>query len=148
MSATGNRAVREAGQTLIEMLVALAILGLVAGIAAPVMGGLFARRHLTEACGTIALGVAQARSAAIAGSATVRLDLVAGTGPDDPARLVLLPGQRDLALPAAVALDWPPRGLEFHADGSAGAWDGAIHAGALVRAFHVDPVHARAEFGA
>lgn len=146
MSATGDRAAREAGQTLIEMLVALAILGLIAGIAAPVLSSLLARRALVEASGTLALGLAEARAEAVAGGAPVRIELVAATG--GGARLVTSPAGHDHPLPEGVSLDWPRDGLTVYADGTATVWDGALAIKGTRRAFRIDSVHARAEFGA
>lgn len=147
MSATGDRAAREAGQTLIEMLVALAILGLIAGIAAPVLSSLLARRALTEAAGTLTLGLAEARAEAVAGGGPVRIDLVSADTPDGMARLVATAGHRDHPLPGGVSLDWPRDGLTVYADGTATAWDGALAIQGTRRPFRIDPVRARVEFG-
>ncbi len=150
MLATGEPAARDAGQTLIEMLVALAILTLIAGIAAPVLGPLLARRTLGDATAALATGVAEARADAIAHAAPVRLAIVPSGA--DGAMLVgsgaVSPARRGQPLPAGITLDWPRDGLVFYGDGTAMAWDGTIRSGATVRRFHIDPAHARAEFGA
>lgn len=142
MSATGNIAAHDAGQTLMEMLVALAILTLLAGIAAPGIGHLLTRQALVEAQGTLTLAVAQARADAVARSAPVQLGLA-----PDGARLTSSAGRPDRALPPGASLDWPRAGIVFHGDGTASGWDGAIHTSSATRRFRIDPQRARAVFG-
>jgi prepilin-type N-terminal cleavage/methylation domain-containing protein len=143
MSATGKPTAREAGQTLIEMLVALAIMTLVVGIAAPVIGRLLARRTMVEAQGTLAIEVAEARADAVAHAAAVRLAIA-----PEGNRLVMSSGRPDRALPAGAGLDWPRDGVVFYGDGTASAWDGAIHVAGASRRFHLDATRARLDFGA
>jgi prepilin-type N-terminal cleavage/methylation domain-containing protein len=142
MSATGNIAAHDAGQTLIEMLVALAILTLLAGIAAPGIGHLLTRQALVEAQAALTSCVAQARADAVAHSATVQLALA-----PDGTRLISSAGRPDRPLPAGVSLDWPRAGVAFHGDGTASGWDGAIHTPGMARRFRIDPQRARAVFG-
>jgi prepilin-type N-terminal cleavage/methylation domain-containing protein len=143
MSAIGNRSANEAGQTLLEMLVALAIMTMVVGIAAPVIGRLLARRAMVEAQGTLAIEVAEAHADAVAHAAAVRLALAPGGS-----RLVASSGRPDRTLPAGAVLDWPRDGVVFYGDGSASAWDGAIHVDAATRRFHLDATRGRLDFGA
>jgi prepilin-type N-terminal cleavage/methylation domain-containing protein len=143
MSATGKIAVHEAGQTLIELLVALAIMALVVGIAAPVLTRLLARQTMVEAQGSLAIAVAEARADAVARGGEVRLALAPAGD-----RLMTSAGRPDRALPTGASLDWPRDGVMFFGDGTARGWDGAIHAGNATRRFHLDPARARLEFGA
>lgn len=143
MSATGKIPPREAGQTLIEMLVALAILTLIVGIAMPAIGRLIARRALVEAEGAVITSVAQAHRDAVANATTVVLTL--STNGD---RLTSSTGAAGPALPDGVRLDWPQAGVAFHGDGSATAWDGALIQGDTIHRFHLDGPRARVEFAA
>jgi len=143
MSETGRTGGHEAGQTLLEMLVALAIMTLVVGIAAPVIGHLLARRTMVEAQGTLAIGVAQAHADAIARASAVRLT-IAPQGD----RLMTSAGRPDRRLPAGASLDWPPDGVVFYGDGTTSTWDGAIHVAAKTRRFHLDATRGRLDFGA
>jgi len=148
MSATGERAAREAGQTLIEMLVVLAIMTLVVGIAAPMIGRLLTRRSMVEAEATVVLGVAEARADAVARAGAVRLALGPAGDGQEGARLITSTGRPDRVLPAGTNLDWPRDGVVFYGDGTASAWDGAIHDAAATRHFRIDPARARVDFGA
>jgi len=142
MPAIGKAAAHEAGQTLIEMLVALAIMMLVVGIAAPMIGRVSSRQPMLEAQATLAIEVAEAHADAVAHGAPVRLAFV-----PDGNRLTSSAGRPDHLLPTGAVVDWPSDGVVFYGDGTASAWDGAIHVAATTRRFHLDATRSRLDFG-
>lgn len=120
-------AVGEQGFTLLEMLVTLAIMALVAGIGFPVLSGAIAARALGDGAGdaVAALGAARARARAQGVAATV------------------LPGA--VAMPPAVAVDWPAHGITFWPDGSASGGAVVVRDARGARRIVVDPGTGRIE---
>lgn len=115
MSAVGDRRRPRgaSGFTLLEMLVALGILSLITGLAFPAVQRMTARQQAAAARGTILLALAQARAAAIGGDRAVTLAL----SPDR--RSLVSSATAPLAVPAALGLSWPARGIGFYSDGTA-----------------------------
>ncbi|WP_353229023.1 prepilin-type N-terminal cleavage/methylation domain-containing protein [Novosphingobium sp.] len=132
----------ERGFTLLEMMVTVAIMALATGIGWPLLERLMARAPMDAARGTVALAVAQARSAAVAGDRPVSIAL-AGI---DAHTLVFSAGPAPLALPAGAVVEWPEGGVTIHGDGSTRAATGVIHAGAATSRFTIDPATARIGF--
>jgi general secretion pathway protein H len=116
MSATGK--IDEAGFTLIEMLVVLAVLALVSGIAFPAIDRALAARQFELAASGIEAALHQTRARAIAGGVATafRPDVTAGD----------------------VAIDLPRGGIVFFPDGSANGGVVSIVSGARKLRFPVD----------
>jgi prepilin-type N-terminal cleavage/methylation domain-containing protein len=135
MSATGSPIPRrsDAGFTLFELLVAVAIMSLVAGIAFPALSRVSERRTLDQAARAIAIAVVSARAEALT------RDHVVALGPDGTAAGTLLANGRIVAqLPAGARVDWPASKPVYFPDGSARGDLLSISAGAASR--RVDPV--------
>ncbi|WP_428334844.1 pilus assembly FimT family protein [Novosphingobium sp.] len=136
MSATGER-----GFTLLEMMIAVAIMALITGLGWPAVGQLLSRTALAQARGTLTLTIARARNLALTRDAPVTVSLTAET----PAQLVLSDGAA-IALPRGVSIDWPAGGVVIYGDGSTAGATGLIHIGAAGSRYTVDPATARASF--
>lgn len=129
------------GFTLLEAMVALAIMALIAGIAFPAIARLLARQRVVAARTTVTLALARGRSVA------VRLDQPVTIAPDPGlGHTLVAPGVAPLALPDAVSLEWPRGGITIYGDGSAAPASGVIHAGAQALAFTIDPATAQPRF--
>lgn len=109
MSAIGKR---EHGFTLIEMLVTLAVAGLIAGIAFPAIDRMIARQDFAATAATLGLALRSARAEAIGDGETVYFALSADGrsygGRDAEAQ----------QLPDAMTLALPPGGIAFFEDGT------------------------------
>lgn len=129
---------REAGFTLLEMLVTLAIMALAAGIVFPALQLLTGGRAGDDAAALVAQAMVQARSQALRedAAATVTLDRLGN-------RLVLSPGSASLDLPPGAVVELPTRGLTFYPDGSATGGSVGIAAGARALTVTVDPLTGR-----
>ncbi|WP_421848924.1 pilus assembly FimT family protein [Novosphingobium sp.] len=135
MSATGSLLPRriDAGFTLFELLVAVAIMSLAAGIAFPELYRVNTRRTLDHAARAVAVAIVSARVEALTRGHVVQL------GPDASATDVLLAnGQIVARLPAGARVDWPARKPAYYPDGSARGDALAISAGTATRT--VDPI--------
>jgi len=109
MSATGNRA--EAGETLIEMLVVVGILGLITALVFPAWISPLQRVRLYEARAALIGHLRTARADSVRGGGAVTLELTDdGRGYDWE--------QSSAALPMGVGIDGDPRAITFFADGS------------------------------
>jgi general secretion pathway protein H len=116
MSATGDarptmRRTREAGATLIEMLVVIGILGLVTALVFPAWSSPLRGVQLAEARASLIANLRTARAASVRGGEAVRLELT------DDGRGYGWSGAR-VSLPAPVSVDGDPRAITFYADGS------------------------------
>ena len=135
MSATGSLLARQidAGFTLFELLVAVAIMSLVAGIAFPELYRVNTRRTLDHAARAMAVAIVSARVEALTRGHVVAL------GPDASAPDALLANGRIVArLPAGTRVEWPAQRPVYFPDGSARGDVLSISAGAATR--KVDPV--------
>jgi prepilin-type N-terminal cleavage/methylation domain-containing protein len=141
MSATGNQgrgSLRDAGFTLFELLVALAITALLTGIAFPALQHQLARSAQIEARMTVKLALTQAHADAIAQDKPIRVSF-------SPARRMLQSssGRPFMILPPQTSLEWPQEGFVFYADGTANGGTGAIQTASQSRRFYVDTATSR-----
>ncbi len=132
----------ERGFTLLEMMVAVAILALITGLAWPAIERLIDRNTMVAARGTVALAVARARSTAITRETPVSVTLDANAS----GQLAFSSGLLPMPLPPGVTVEWPEGGIVIYGDGSAPAATGVIHAGAAASRFTVDQATARVSF--
>jgi len=143
MSATGKpcpACLHDSGFTLLEMMVTVAILALISGIAFPRLQILLARQTMTEARGAVAMAVARARGEAVRRDAPTRLTLAS------QGNALVMSGLATTPLPAGARLEWPRDGLLIYGDGSANGASGILRAGASASRFSIDPATARLEF--
>jgi prepilin-type N-terminal cleavage/methylation domain-containing protein len=112
-----------AGFTLIEMLVVVAMVAVVAGASAPIIGGGMARYSLTTTGQQIASTIRSARFQAVGRNTSVRVvfDADAGTFEKeawDPDTMSWVDIDTALTLPSGVSFaDGIPANLEFESDG-------------------------------
>lgn len=135
MSATGDFAPRhvDAGFTLFELLVAVAIMSLVAGIAFPALQRVNARRTLDNAQRALAVAIVTARAEALTRGRIVAL------APDAGAPDTLLANGRIVAkLPAGASVNWSAERPVFYPDGSARGGMLSVSADGAIR--QIDPV--------
>lgn len=115
MSATGRPAVHgaaESGQTLLEMLVVVGILGLVAGLLFPAMMAPLRRAAFDRSRGGLVADLRRARAVAVRGGVPVALSLA------DDGRGYSWNGT-PVVLPQPLRIDGDPRTIIFYGDGSA-----------------------------
>jgi prepilin-type N-terminal cleavage/methylation domain-containing protein len=150
MSATGKCPSRheglrapaqDSGFTLLEMMVAVAILALITGIAYPRLQVLIARQTLAQACGVVALAVAKARGEAVGRDLPTQVILA------EQGDALLISRNAAIPLPAGAIIEWPRRGVMMFGDGSSSGASGIVRAGATTRRFVIDPATARLQFG-
>lgn len=116
MSATGSALPRrvDAGFTLFELLVAVAIMSLAAGLAFPALERVNARRTLDHAARALTIAIASARAEALTRGHVVTL------APGDGAPGTLLAnGEAVAQLPVGASVGWPTELPVFFPDGSA-----------------------------
>lgn len=75
---TAVRARRQRGLSLVELLIPLAVAGVLLGTALPSLQGAIQRRHLEGAAAQLETDLQLARSAAVAANRVLRLDIVGG----------------------------------------------------------------------
>lgn len=131
----------ERGFTLLELLVALAIMALITGIGFPALQTRLREAARAQARAELSLAAAQARADALAGAATVRL-----APSRDGARLIASSGRPAVALPEGVTVAAPEGGLIFFPDGTARAAAGRVTAGATSDRFQVEAMTGRITF--
>lgn len=135
MSATGSPAPRraDAGFTLFELLVAVAIMSLAAGLAFPALQRVNARRTLDTAQRAMSVAIVTARAEALARGRVVALAPDAGA-PDT----LVANGKVVAKLPAGVRVNWPGERPLYYPDGSARGAMLSISAEGATR--QIDPV--------
>lgn len=127
MSATG-----EAGFTLLEMLVTLAITALIAGLGFPAMQRVVDHLTFARAVADTGASVRIARAMAIAGGGRIELSL----GADG--RLVAAGKVLGAPLPQGTSLSFAPASIAFFADGTAQSADIRLTAAHEQWRAHVD----------
>lgn len=130
----------ETGFTLFEMMVTLAILALISGIAFPRLQNLQARQIMTEARGAVALAVARAHAYAVRRDTATRVTL-SQTGDQ-----LVISGIAATPLPAGALVEWPREGLLIFGDGSSNGVKGFVRAGTSSSVFSIAPATAQIEF--
>ena len=123
-----------AGFTLFEVLVAVAIMALIAGIAFPALQQVLSRAAIGEAQDAVLLALTQARAEARAKDIVVALALTSDHRGLDPGN-----GRPVTELPDNVDLDLPSHGFAFYPDGSAQGGVALITSGSSSRRIGVDP---------
>lgn len=116
MSATGDALPRrvDAGFTLFELLVAVAIMSLAAGLAFPALERVNTRRTLDHAARALTIAIASARADALTRGHAVTL------APGDGAPDILLANGKAVArLPVGASISWAAERPVFFPDGSA-----------------------------
>lgn len=127
MSAAGNP---QAGFTLIEVLVTLAIAGLIGSIAFPSLDRALRRQAFLDASMRIEAALRSARADAVGGGRAVRLRLARdGHGLTD--------GDAVESLPDDLALRMPIDGLAFFPDGSARGGELTLAGAGMARRWRV-----------
>lgn len=144
-SAAAAQAPGQRGFTLLEMMVALAIMALASGIGFPAFKQLLARRAMDAARNTVALALARAHSLAVTRDQPVSINLANGGGAA-PAQLVFSGGIMPMPLPDGAAAEWPDGGIVIFGDGSTSGATGVIHAGVATSRFTIDPATAQTRF--
>lgn len=129
----------ERGFTLLELMVAVAILALITGIAFPQLQQLLGRTEMVTARSALGLAVARARSAAITSDGPVNVSL-------DNGRIVFTGGLVAMQLPQDVQIEWPQTGVVIYGDGSAQSVDGVIRTRNSTSRFTIDADTARISF--
>jgi general secretion pathway protein H len=136
MSAIGElsaaRRSTPAGFTLIEMLVVLAILGLVLAIVFPAVEKAMRGQEFATSTMRVELGLRSARADAIRNGRTAGFT----AAPDGHA--FAYPGEVE-RVPASSRISLSGRGLRFFADGSADGGAVTLRDGARMRSWTVDP---------
>jgi len=140
MSGVGNSlpSRAEAGFTLFEALVALAIMSLVAGIGFPSLQHLLARRAIDEGTLVVKMALAQARADAVREDSASTLTLA-----ENRHRLRFSSGRPDVLLPDKLAVALPYAGFAFLPDGTSSGGVVTISIGDRVRRIGIDPVNSR-----
>ena len=141
MSATGKPKNRTApsGFTLIEMLVTLAVLGLVTGLAFPAVDKALSGQRLRLATSDVLAGLALARSTAVRTTTTASFAI----GRD--ANHFIASGAPESRLPEAALLSLSTPKLRFYADGTADGGQAQLQIGARTRTIVIDPLSGMAE---
>lgn len=129
MSEAGKRS----GFTLIEMLVVLAITGLISALSFPAIDRAMRRQAFEAAANAIDLGLREARADAIRTGRPTRFVL----GPDR--RSIVRDGAPPIAIPAAMTLSLPTRGIGFYGDGTSTGGEVAIGGVGRGRRLSADP---------
>lgn len=134
MSAAGNAS----GFTLIEMLVTLAIAGLISGIAYPSLERALRRQDALDAAMRIEAALRSARAEALGGGRAVRLRMLPDGGG-------VRYGDAEERLPKGAALRLPPAGIAFFADGSAEGGEVVLTASGMARRWRIQGGTGRVE---
>jgi general secretion pathway protein H len=133
MSAAGRARKDLGGFTLIEMLVVLAITGLVSALAFPALDRALRRQAFEAAANAIDLGLREARADAIRTSQPTRFVLGADR------RSIVRYGAPPIVIPRDMTLSLPTRGIGFYGDGTSTGGEIAIGGIGRGRRLSVDP---------
>jgi len=131
MSATGSAPDANAF-TLIEMLVVLAIAGLLAGLGWPRLQGTLARAELGRGASAVMAVLREARATALLRAAPVSVAILPGQGG------VRIDGAAAIRLPASVRVS-ADAGLRFFADGSSSGGSVLVRGDGTPRRIDVSP---------